>query len=246
MAPSGAIFLTAQEVCLTMTSNRMFLWDLPTRLFHWALVLCIVGAVTTAQIGGNYMVWHGRFGLAVVGLITFRLVWGLVGSTYARFGQFFPTPSKLSAYLKGRWQGHGHNPLGAFSVFGLLALLAFQAGSGLFANDDIAFNGPLLALVGKDFSDTLTGWHRQSSDVLIALVVLHIGAIVFYARVKKERLVKPMFTGWKENAQGESAQGGGLLALVVALIIAAAAVYGASGTWLAPPPTPATGQTPDF
>lgn len=247
MAPSGAVFFTALEVCVAMSGQRLFLWDLPTRLFHWALVLCVAGAVVTGQVGGNFMVWHGRLGLAIVGLISFRLVWGVAGSTYARFSQFFPTPNKLAAYFKGAWQGHGHNPLGAFSVFGLLALIAFQVGSGLFANDDIAFNGPLQSLIGKDFSDTLTGWHRQSSNLLIALVVLHLGAIVFYTRVKKENLVKPMITGWKDGAQGESARGGGWLALAVALVVAAAAVYGASGAWLpAPPPAPKGVETPNF
>ena len=230
-----------------MSGHRLFVWDLPTRLFHWMLVMCIVGSVVTGQIGGNYMVWHGRLGLAIVGLISFRLVWGLAGSTYARFNQFFPTPAKVVAYLQGRWQGHGHNPLGAFSVFGLLALIAFQVGSGLFTNDDIAFNGPLQPLVGKDFSDTLTGWHRQASNFLIALVLLHVGAIVFYTRFKKESLVKPMITGWKDNAQGESARGGGIVAFTVAVVVAASAVYGASGVWLpAPPPAPKAVETPNF
>ena len=80
-----------------MSGHRLFVWDLPTRLFHWMLVMCIVGSVVTGQIGGNYMVWHGRLGLAIVGLISFRLVWGLAGSTYARFNQFFPTPTKVVA-----------------------------------------------------------------------------------------------------------------------------------------------------
>lgn len=230
-----------------MTNKRVFIWDLPTRIFHWSLVLCVIGAVISGQIGGNFMEWHGKLGLAVVALIAFRLVWGLLGSTYARFGQFFPTPGKVLAYLKGQWHGHGHNPLGAFSVFGLLALLAIQVGSGLFANDDIAFNGPLQALVGKDLSDVLTGWHKLVSNVLIALVVLHIGAIMFYARVKKDNLVKPMITGWKDNAEGESARGGSLLALLLALAVAATAVYGASGAWIpAPPPPPAAAETPNW
>ena len=227
-----------------MASKRVFIWDLPTRIFHWALVLCVGGAVVTGQIGGNFIVWHGKLGLAVVGLIAFRLVWGLLGSTYARFSQFFPTPGKVAAYLKGQWHGVGHNPLGAFSVFGLLALLAFQVGSGLFANDDIAFNGPLQALAGKALSDTLTGWHKLAANALIALVVLHVGAIMFYAHVKKDNLVKPMISGWKDDGEGESARGGGVVALLVALAVAAAAVYGASGAWVSQPPPAAAVETP--
>ncbi len=222
-----------------MSTKRIRLWDLPTRLFHWLLVLCIVAAVVSGQLGGNLIEWHGRIGLFIVGLIVFRLVWGLIGSTYARFAQFFPTPAKLTAYLRGEWRGVGHNPLGAFSVFGLLALIGLQVSTGLFANDDITFFGPLFALVSKDVSNQLTGLHKLSSNVLFALIGLHLAAIVFYTRVKKENLVKPMVHGWKETDEGESAQGGGVLALVVALALAVAAVYAASGALLPPPPPPA-------
>ena len=221
-----------------MSSKRIRLWDLPTRLFHWLLVISVAAAIVCAKIGGNLIDWHGRIGLFIVGLIVFRLVWGLVGSTYARFAQFFPTPAKLKAYLKGEWRGLGHNPLGAFSVFGLLGLLAFQVMSGLFSNDDITFTGPLYELVSKDLSNRLTGLHEISANLLFVLIGLHLAAIVYYARAKKDNLVKPMVTGWKETAaDGEPAQGGGWGALVVALLISAAAVYVASGIWL-PEPLP--------
>ena len=120
-----------------MSTKRIRLWDLPTRVFHWLLVICIVASFVSGQLGGNLMDWHGKIGLLIVGLIVFRLVWGLIGSTYARFSQFVPTPAKLKAYLQGEWRGVGHNPLGAFSVFGLLALVGIQVATGLFANDDI-------------------------------------------------------------------------------------------------------------
>ena len=89
------------------------LWDLPTRLFHWLLVLAVTGSMVTINIGGIWMVWHERFGLAIIGLLSFRLVWGVIGSTYARFSQFVSGPGAVVAYLKGSWQGLGHNPLGA-------------------------------------------------------------------------------------------------------------------------------------
>ncbi len=229
-----------------MNSTRFRLWDLPTRIFHWALVLCIVGAFVSGQLGGNLIDVHGKIGIAVFGLIVFRLVWGLLGSTYARFAQFFPTPGKIKAYLRGEWQGEGHNPLGALSVFGLLGVVGLQAGTGLFSNDDIAFAGPLFDLVSKDLSNALSGIHHLVSKVLIALVVLHLVAIGFYGRVKKQKLILPMITGWKEG-NGESARGGGLLALIVALLIAAAAIYGASGAWLPePPPPPPAAETPSW
>lgn len=229
-----------------MNGKRHRLWDLPTRLFHWLLVLAVVGAVITGQQGGNLIVWHGRIGIVIVGLIAFRLVWGLLGSTYARFGQFFPTPAKISAYLRGEWRQSGHNPLGALSVFALLGLIGFQALSGLFANDDIAFNGPLYDLVGRDLSNRLSGLHHLSVNGLYVLVALHLAAIAFYGHVKKDNLVRPMITGWREG-EGEDARGGGLTALVVALGVAAAAVYGASGTWLPePPPPPPAAETPSW
>lgn len=229
-----------------MNSTRFRLWDLPTRIFHWALVLCIVAAFVSGQLGGNLIDVHGKIGIAVFGLIVFRLVWGLLGSTYARFAQFFPTPGKIKAYLRGEWHGEGHNPLGALSVFGLLGVVGLQAGTGLFSNDDIAFVGPLFDLVSKDLSNALTGIHHLVSKVLIALVVLHLVAIGFYGRVKKQKLILPMITGWKEG-NGESARGGGVVALIVALLIAAAAIYGVSGAWLPePPPPPPAAETPSW
>lgn len=222
------------------------LWDLPTRLFHWTLVLAVVGAFISGQIGGNLIVVHGKLGLLVVGLLAFRLVWGVVGSTYARFLNFIPTPAKIKAYLAGQWHAPGHNPLGSLSVFGLLGILCFQVATGLFGNDDIAFTGPLYDLVSKEVSDRLTGIHHLASNLILLLVVLHVGAIVFYARVKGENLVKPMITGQKEVTQGESAQGGGPLALVVALVIAVAAVVLASGALLPPPPAPPVNAAPGW
>ena len=230
-----------------MNSKKIRLWDLPTRLFHWLLVLSVAASIVSGQLGGNLIEVHGKIGLAIVGLIAFRLVWGFAGSTYARFAQFFPTPAKVKAYLRGEWRGVGHNPLGAFSVFGLLGLLAFQAFSGLFSNDDITFFGPLFDLVSKDLSNQLTGLHKQSSTLLFILIGLHLAAIAFYGHVKKDNLIKPMISGWKETDQGESAKGGGFVALIVALAMAGAAVYGASGVWMPepPPPPPAT-ETPNW
>lgn len=219
-----------------MATQRIKLWDLPTRLFHWLLVILIVGAVITGKTGGNAIVWHGRIGLCILGLIVFRITWGVVGSSYARFSTFLPTPSAIGAYLRGQWRGHGHNPLGALSVLGMLALIGIQVGTGLFANDDIAFQGPLAAMTDKEFSDTLTGYHKLSINVLIAMIVLHLCAIAFHALIKKDNLVKPMINGWKaieadDPASDNSARGGGPLALCVATLVALAAVYAATGAW---------------
>ena len=226
---------------------RFRVWDLPTRIFHWALVACVIGSFVSVKIGGNAMVWHGRFGLTVVGLLAFRLVWGFIGSTYARFAQFVRGPRAIKDYLQGRWQGEGHNPLGALSVLAMLGTLLLLVATGLFANDDIAFEGPLYELVGKAFSDRMAGIHRLIEPLTILLVLAHLAAIAFYVRVRKETLIMPMITGEKVGA-GETAKGGGIAALCVALAVGLAAVYGASGAWLPDPPpvVPASGTAPDF
>ncbi len=230
-----------------MNRKRIRLWDLPTRLFHWLLAAAVIAAIVSGQLGGNLMAWHGRIGLLIIGLLVFRLVWGVLGSTYARFAQFFPTPGRLGSYLRGEWRGEGHNPLGALSVFALLGLLTAQAVSGLFTNDDITFTGPLFDLVDKAASNRLTGLHHLLSKLLIGLVCLHVAVIVFYSHFRKQSLLKPMITGWKDDATGESARGGGLVALSIALTIGIGAAWGASGDWLpAPPSPPPAAETPDW
>ncbi|MCV2217643.1 cytochrome b/b6 domain-containing protein [Thauera sp. Sel9] len=223
-----------------MNIRKILVWDIPTRVFHWTLALLVVAAYCTALIGGNLIVWHGWLGIAIGGLLVFRLVWGVLGSTYARFANFVPGPGGIVAYLRGQWRGVGHNPLGALSVLALLAILGFQVVSGLVANDDIAFEGPLYALVSKDTSDWLSGLHRQNFWIIIALVALHVLAILFYAHVKKDNLVKPMISGFKEVSDPElkSAQGGGTVAFIVALAVAGFAVWAAMGGLLPPPPPP--------
>jgi cytochrome b len=225
--------------------RRYLVWDLPTRIFHWALVVCVVGSFVSVKIGGNAMDWHGRFGLTIVGLLAFRLVWGIAGSTYARFAQFVRGPRAIKEYLQGRWQGDGHNLLGALAVLAMLGTFVLLVMTGLFANDDIAFEGPLYALVGKDFSDRMAGFHRRIEPVTILLVLAHIGAIVYYVRVKKETLIMPMITGAKVGA-GETAKGGGIAAFCVALAVALAAAYGASGAWIPAPPPAAATETPNW
>ncbi len=222
-----------------MQERSIRLWDLPTRLFHWVLAVAVAAAFATGLTGGNWMEWHGRLGILIVGLLAFRLLWGLMGSTYARFGQFVPGPSALRAYLRGDWQGVGHNPLGALSVLTLLGLLSFQVLSGLFANDDIAFAGPLRDLVAKEPSDWLSGLHRQVIWVLGGLIGLHVGAVLFHSYIRKDDLLSPMLGGRKKVAVSGApdAAGGGWLALIAALGFAGLAMWLADGGLL-PAPTP--------
>ena len=224
--------------------QRQRVWDLPIRLFHWLLVASIAFAYVSGQLGGNLIDWHARAGFLIVGLVVFRLVWGVVGTPTARFATFVRGPAAIAAYLRGEWRGIGHNPLGALSVLGLLALVGAQAATGLFTNDDIAFQGPFADWVGKELSDRFHGWHALLQNGLLALIGVHVAAIVFYARVKKENLVKPMITGWTEapaTTTPASRRGGGVVAFVVSALIAGAATWAAAGGLL-PPPPPAAAQ----
>ena len=209
-------------------ARRFLLWDLPLRVFHWSLVAAVAAAVVTGELGGAWMPWHGRAGLAIVGLLVFRIVWGVVGSPTSRFAQFVPTPSSLLAYLRGRWRGIGHNPLGALSVIALLGLLSLQAATGVFGNDDIAFAGPLNHLVGDALGARVTSWHRLLADGLFALLALHLLAIAFHVVVRRHRLIRPMITGRQRVEPGtplpRPAACPRRLALLAAVSLAAAAV----------------------
>lgn len=188
-----------------MTSNaassvptaRVRVWDLPTRLFHWALAGCVIGLVVTAKTGA--MEWHFRLGYTTLALLLFRLVWGFAGGYWSRFGSFLRGPGAVMAYLRGRAAPHsqlGHNPLGALSVLGMLSVLLLQVSTGLMADDAISFTGPLAAFVPGAWSSWATDWHKDAGQwLVIALVVLHVLAVAFHAVVKRERLVPAMVTG---------------------------------------------------
>lgn len=177
------------------------IWDLPTRLFHWALAACVVGLVVSANIGGNAMNWHFRFGYSVLTLLLFRLVWGVVGGRWSRFSSFLYAPTTLLDYLRGKTTPElsaGHSPTGALSVFAMLLVLLAQVSSGLFSDDDIAFAGPLVGLVSGKFVSLATGYHKEVGKfIVIALVVLHVLAIAYYKKFKQTSLVKPMVLGDK-------------------------------------------------
>jgi cytochrome b len=199
--------LSATHAFASVTMNprptRVRVWDLPTRVFHWSLAACVFASIASAWIGGNAMAWHFRSGYAVFALLAFRGLWGLVGGRWSRFASFVYAPATTLRYLRGasRADEHhevGHSPLGAFSVFALLALLTAQVATGLFADDEIAASGPLVTLVSNATSLTLTRWHRGWGQwLIVALVVLHIAAIVYYFVAKRRNLVRPMITGDK-------------------------------------------------
>lgn len=213
---------------------KVRVWDLPTRLFHWLLVVAIVGLVITGNVGGNWMTWHFRFGYLVMALLVFRILWGFVGGYWSRFAQFVYSPSQLFAYLKGQGQPHhdvGHSPTGALSVFALLAVLIAQVGTGLISDDEIAFIGPLARFVSTDFSLQATWYHKEvGKAVLIGLVVLHILALVYYRYAKKKALVPAMVTGDKLLSQPTPASHDGGAQRWVA--VACAALSGGVVWWV--------------
>ena len=219
-----------------MSSVRV--WDLPTRVFHWLLAAAVFGALGSAWIGGNAMIWHMRLGHVVLALLAFRLVWGLVGGRWSRFASFIYAPGTILRYLRGdvRPGDHfevGHNPLGSFSVFAVLGFLAVQVATGLVANDDIAFQGPLYAFVSGDRSVQATSWHRDYGKwILIGLIVLHVLAIVFYLLRKHTNLIRPMITGDKavppapaDAPPSADSVGTRVLALVVGAACAGLAIW---------------------
>lgn len=222
-------------------AQQIRVWDGPLRIFHWLLVVCASTALYTGWVGGGWIDWHARAGLAIIGLLTFRLVWLLLGSTYARLSTLLCSLLALPQYVRGDWRQLGHNPLGVLSVFAMLGMLGWQAVSGLFTNDDIAFTGPLYKLVSSSLSADLTSLHRQGFWIIIGLISVHILAIVLHAVVKKHNLVKPMITGktTQEHPEQKPARGGHWIAFICALVIALGAVYLASGEWQSkPPPAP--------
>ena len=183
------------------------IWDLPIRLFHWLLVICIAGSIISVNIGGNAMQWHAYFGYVILTLLIFRIVWGFVGSTHARFSSFIPSKESLLNYLTGKSKAVlGHNPLGALSVLALILVLLIQAITGLFADDEIAFQGPFAKYVSETAISIFSEIHEANSGLIYGLIALHLAAIFYYQKIKGENLIKPMLVGDKEIDPSEEAK----------------------------------------
>ncbi|ROZ78965.1 cytochrome b/b6 domain-containing protein [Ramlibacter sp. WS9] len=183
-------------------SNKVRVWDLPTRLFHWALVACILASLISGYRGGDAMVWHARIGYTVLTLLLFRIVWGFVGGRWSRFASFLYSPGSVVNYLRGKAHPDhlvGHNPLGAGSVFAMLAFLLAQLATGLIGDDEIAFTGPFNKFVETSKGLAATWYHKRIGQwVILGLVVLHIVAVLYYLWKKNDNLIKPMLHGDKQ------------------------------------------------
>lgn len=210
--------------------HKVLVWDLPTRIFHWLLVLLVGVSFVTGNMGGTAMQYHEWSGVTILVLVVFRFFWGFWGGEQTRFRVFVRGPQAAFDYLRALAGGKsgsylGHNPLGGWSIIAMLLALAVQVGTGLFANDDILFEGPLYLRVSKDTSDLLTRFHHFNKNILVGLVLLHILAVFFYLVVKRDNLIKPMLTGHKQWHEKVDASKGSVTAAIVVAAALAALVY---------------------
>jgi cytochrome b len=174
---------------------RIRVWDAPTRLTHWLVVLLVAFSWWTAET--SRMEWHRWSGYTLLGLVIFRLYWGLAGSSTSRFSEFVRGPRSVARYLRGEWTpAAGHNPLGALSVVTLLALLAAQVALGLFAVDvDGIESGPLSTYVSFEAGRAAARWHDTAFDVLLGVISLHVAAVGYYIVFRKQALIAAMVHG---------------------------------------------------
>lgn len=191
----------------TKNEPMQLVWDLPIRIFHWVLTIAILVSIITAKIGGlDAMELHVYCGCLVLSLIVFRLIWGLVGTDYARFSNFVKGPTKVVDYLRQfilQKPGHstGHNPAGGWMVLLMLGALLLQASSGLFVTDDIFTEGPLAHLITGDQQSILSQIHSFGEYLVPTLVLVHLAAIMLH-RLKGEHLTLAMVHGKKHATTG--------------------------------------------
>lgn len=220
------------------------IWDLPTRGFHWALVICLAGSWLTAELGFDWTETHFILGYTSLGLIVFRIIWGFIGPPHARFSAFLRGPASVFASARQLTNRNpssyiGHNPIGGWSTVVFLMVVAVQATTGLFISDDIFYAGPYNAVVSSSTAGDLAGIHHLNFNLLQGLVIVHLVAIIWYQWGKRTNLITPMVTGYKKLASDEAKHAISHLyvwrGLLLGLIIAAAVT---ALVQLAPPPTP--------
>jgi cytochrome b len=234
--PPGSLAQLLKPLWLEVNMLTLRIWDLPTRVFHWALAACVIGLIITANVGGNAMVWHFRMGYAVLTLLLFRLVWGFVGGHWSRWAHLPLRPGHVLAYLKGDHSSSmgGHNPLGSWSVVLMLMVFFFQVATGLISDDEIANAGPLTAWVSGDWVSWATSWHKHWGQWLVLFgVSLHLMALAWYRFKKQTSLVPAMLHGNKVLAFAVPESNDRLpqRLLALALFVLAAIGVGTLVTW---------------
>ena len=212
-------------------TTKTRIWDLPTRLFHLLLAVCVVGLIITGDNGDLAMAVHFYLGYTVLTLVFFRIVWGVVGGHWSRFVSFIPSPSRLIAYLrdfknKDSHPSIGHNPLGAISVFVFLVALLFQGLSGLMSDDDVSISGPWTALVPNDWVELATEYHTEIGfPLILGLVGVHIAAVLYHLHAKKQNLIRPMIDGDKLTPPNTPASNDSWKTRLLALAVVSVCAY---------------------
>lgn len=210
------------------------LWDIPTRVFHW-LIVCLVPLAWWSAEQERYDL-HQWTGCSVLVLVFSRILWGFLGSRHARFADFLVGPTAVWAYLRRRGAASaGHNPLGGWSVLLLLTLLLLQAGSGLFNADDVLFSGPLYYAASTGFRDAMGVVHEVSFNALLALISLHILAVLYHQLRLREKLLQAMLRGSAAGREGQQAPVPWWRAAVIVALVATALWWGLAQ---APQPAP--------
>jgi cytochrome b len=216
-----------------MADEKRLVWDLPLRLFHWLFALSIIASYVTAKLGFDWMQWHFYLGYWTIGLLVFRILWGILGPRHARFSSFIHNPSAIWLYLKGMFNPNstrsiGHNPVGGLMVLLMLLLVAIQAGTGLYTTDAVVWAGPYNPSVSESTASLLSTVHNWNFNFIIGAVCLHIGAILFYALYKKQNLVVPMLHGHLPAVmvpEHEAIKSSQLFKALVVSLVAAGFVY---------------------
>jgi cytochrome b len=214
---------------VTGATQRIRVWDLPTRIFHWTLAVLVVFSFATGKIGGGWMAWHLKSGYAILALVLFRLAWGFVGSESARFARFLRGPRAALAYARDLLAGRhpafaGHNPLGGWMVVAMLLAVLLQAATGLFSDDEIATQGPLAVKVANETVSRMSAIHSWWEWAIVALVVLHVCAIAAYRWKWNVRLAGAMLHGRMEAPGAVAAPRLRPIGLAAIVLAAAAAV----------------------
>lgn len=211
-------------------ASRIPLWDAPVRLFHWALAALVVFSYATGKIGGSWLEWHMRSGYAILALLAFRLAWGVAGSETARFASFLRGPRATIAYARGLALRRaptvlGHTPTGGWMIVAMLGILAVQAASGLFVDDEIATQGPLAVKVSNAFVAKMSALHSYNQWLIVAAVALHVAAIAFYQGYLKADLIGPMIHGRAVAREARAPRLAPAWLAAVLFALACAAVY---------------------
>jgi cytochrome b len=190
--------------------GSVIVWDLPTRLFHWTLVVLILLQFLSGEFGLVPMSWHYWLGYATLALVVFRVLWGLIGSHTSRFASFVRGPGAVLHYARETAAGRhvhvvGHNPVGGWSVLLMLLSILVQSISGLFSSDDLTEAGPLVDRVSEATVAWMTRVHHLNRWLLVLLIVLHVGAVLLHWMIRRDNLVAAMIHGRGRAPSAEDA-----------------------------------------